>query len=107
MKHKFFAKKCETDGIKFPSKLERDYYLFLKRMKESGSVLFFLRQIPFLLPGGVTYRLDYLVFYAPNKEELGDIEFVEVKGYMTKDAAIKIKQTEDLYGIKIKIITKV
>lgn len=108
MKHKFGAKKCEVDGLKFPSKLERSYYMVLKKMKDAGLILFFLRQVPFLLPGNVTYRLDYMVFYAPTlKQEFGDIEFVETKGYMTPDAAIKIKQTEDLYNIKIKIVSKI
>lgn len=107
MKHKFGAKKCEVDGVKFPSQLERNYYMALKKMQKSNLVLFFLRQVPFALPGGITYRLDFMVFYAPLKDEPGVIEFVETKGFMTPDAKIKIAQTEELYGIKIKIVSKV
>lgn len=108
MRHKFGAKKCELDGLKFPSILEKNYYVILKHLQKTGEVLFFLRQVPFNLPGGITYRLDFMVFYAPKNENLGgSIEFIETKGYMTADARIKIAQTEDIYGIKIKIVSKV
>lgn len=99
IRHKFGAVKCEKDGIKFPSKLERDYYNRLKLLQKAGEVLFFLRQVPFDLPGGITYRLDFMVFYAH-----GEVELIETKGHMTKDAEIKIKQVEDIYNVNIKIV---
>ncbi len=99
LRHKFSAVRCEKDGIKFSSKLEREYYNKLNLLKKAGEILFFLRQVPFDLPGGITYRLDFMVFYA-----CGEVELVETKGYMTKDAQIKIKQVEDLYNVNIKIV---
>ncbi len=101
-KHKFGAKRCEVDGKKFPSKLEGQMYLQLKMRQHAGDVLFFLRQIPFDLPGDITYRLDFMIFLSN-----GEIEFIETKGHMTADAKIKIAQTEEIYGIKIKIVERI
>ena len=55
IKHKFKAKRCESNGIKFPSKLEKSYYEQLCFWQKSGKVIFFLRQVGFDLPGKVRY----------------------------------------------------
>lgn len=104
VKHKFNAVRCESDGIKFASKAERAYYERLRILQKAGEVLFFLMQVPFLLPGKVTYRLDFLEFWAPKDGLPGDVIFTEVKGVMTDSAKIKIKQCEDLYNIHINVI---
>ena len=101
-KHKFGAVACERDQIKFPSRLERRYYDQLKLRQEAGDVLFFLRQTPFHLPGGVKYVCDFQVFLSS-----GDIEFIDTKGRDTALSKAKRKMVEDLYPIKIKIVTKV
>jgi Protein of unknown function (DUF1064) len=98
-RHKFNATRCELDGLKFASKLERDYYAHLKLLEKAGEVLFFLSQVPLRLSGNTKYIIDFMVFYTN-----GDIEFIEIKGFMTDLAKLKIKQAEDLYPIKIKII---
>jgi hypothetical protein len=98
-KHKFHAKPTNIDGIRFHSKKEAQYYGTLNLLKNSGEILFFLRQVPFHLPGNTKYLLDFLVFYANQ-----DIEFVDVKGAKTSLSTTKIKQVEDLYGIFIKIV---
>lgn len=103
-KHKFNAKACKADEIKFSSKAERAYYHKLKFLQQSGEVLFFLMQIPFRLPGNIVYRLDFMEFWAPKNEEPGDIIFTEVKGYMTPLAQAKILQTQDLYNIHINVV---
>lgn len=92
MKHKFNAKITEVDDIKFGSKKEAKYYCQLQLLKTTGEVLQFLRQVPFHLPGGVVYRLDFMVFWAN-----GDITLVEVKGYKTDMYILKKKMVEDLY----------
>lgn len=102
IKHKFGAIACEKDGIKFPSKLERNYYNQLKLRQKAGDVLFFQRQCPFDLPGGIQYRIDFTVFLAD-----GTVEFIDCKGMPTPVSTLKIKQVEDLYPIKIKIIKSV
>lgn len=67
----------------------------------SGDVLFFLRQVPFELPGGVKHFIDFEVFFAD-----GTVEFVEVKGLDTPMGKAKRKMVEDLYPIKITVVYK-
>lgn len=104
-KHKFNAKSCESDEIKFSSKAERSYYHKLKFLQQTGEVIFFLMQVPFRLPGQIVYRLDFMEFWAPIGDEPGNIIFTEVKGYMNPLAKLKISQCEELYNIHINIVS--
>lgn len=106
LKHKYGAKRTEIDCIKFDSKIEAKYYQALKLHQKSGSLLFFLRQTPFHLPGGIKYVCDFTEFWAPTKDDQGSVVFTDVKGYDTPVSKLKRKQVEDLYGIKINIVTK-
>ena len=63
--NKYAANAVVEDQQRFDSKLERDRYLHLKQMRAIGVVDFFLRQVPFHLPGGIVYRLDFLVRWPP------------------------------------------
>jgi len=94
--HKFHAKPTTIDNINFQSKKEANYYQVLKMAQQSGDLLFFLRQIPFDLPGGVKYRVDFVEFW-----KNGDIHFVDIKGMITDTYKMKKKMVEDLYPIKI------
>jgi len=96
VKHKFNAVRCEVDGIKFASKKERKRYLELQDLKSAGDVLFFLRQIPLRLSGGVKYVCDYQVFWSD-----GIVSFEDVKGMRTPMYKLKKKQVEALYPITI------
>jgi hypothetical protein len=102
IKHKFGAIKCQRDGKKFSSRLERSYYDQLMIRQKAGEVLFFLMQVPFQLPGGVKHLIDFQVFLAD-----GTVEFVETKGRDLPLGIAKRKMVQDLYPIEIKIITKV
>ncbi len=95
IKHKFKAKSCEYDDIKFPSMLERDCYKMLKSLKEKGVIVFFLRQIGFDLPGGYVHKVDFAVFAS------NDVLFIEAKGKDLAMGAMKRKQVEEIYAIKI------
>ena len=86
----------QADGIVFQSRKEKEYYLQLKMLQKAGQVKFFLRQVPFELPGGVRYYLDFLEFWAD-----GRVRFVDVKGYKTETYKIKKKQVEATYNIQI------
>lgn len=101
-KHKFGAVRCEREGKKFPSKLEARYYDKLRMLQNSGQVLFFLRQIPFDLPGSVCYVCDFQVFYSN-----GEISFVDTKGKDTALSQTKRKMVEELYPITIEIVSKI
>ncbi len=102
IRHKFKAVRCEADGKKFPSLLERNYYYQLVNRQKSGEVIFFLRQPSFDLPGKVQYKADFQVFNSD-----GTVEFVDTKGIDTAISIAKRKMVEDLYPIKIKIVKKV
>lgn len=101
-KHKYNARPCVVDGITFPSKLERDYYLQLQLLEESKQIQFFLRQVGFDLPGNTKYRVDFMIVNLD-----GSIEFVDCKGFSTPLSRLKIKQVEHLYPVTIKIVKKV
>lgn len=98
-KHKFSAVSCQSDGIKFSSKKERAYYTKLKLLQSAGEVVFFLRQVPFHLVGGVKYIVDFQVFYAD-----GTVGFLDSKGYSTPTFISKKKQVEATYPITIELV---
>jgi len=99
LRHKYKAKEAEFDGIKFSSKLEGRWYLIIKEMQEAGEVLFFLRQVPFHLPGDVVYRADFMLFFTD-----GHVEVWESKGYDTPEWVMKKKLVEAHYPIEIKVV---
>jgi len=102
IKHKFGAIRCERNGFKFPSKLERSYYDKLKSLEKRGSVLFFLMQTAFHLPGNIKYLVDFTIFWCD-----GQVTFVDTKGIDTPISKLKRKQVETIYPIKIDVVRKV
>lgn len=94
--HKFHNVPTEVDGEKFQSKKEARYYQDLCLARRSGDLLFFLRQTPFHLPGGVRYVVDFVEFW-----KSGEVRFVDVKGFRTPTYVMKKKMVEDLFPIKI------
>ncbi len=101
VKHKFKARSVTHDGKFFGSKLEFFYYQQLLLRQKAGEVLFFLRQVPLHLPG-TKYVVDFLEFHSD-----GGVVFTEVKGFPTPLGQTKIKIAEEIYPIKINIVTKV
>ena len=98
-KHKYNAIPVVHDGIRFDSKKEGRFYEKLKLLTKAGEVVFFLRQVPFHLPGGVVYRVDFQVFYSD-----GTVAFIDVKGMETATFKMKKKMVESLYPIKIELV---
>lgn len=84
------------DGIRFDSKLEARCYEALKLRKLAGEVLWFTRQVPFRLEGGVHYRADFLAVLAA-----GGVEVIDAKGFETAASKNKRKQMLERYGIKV------
>lgn len=95
-RNKYGAEPTIVDGIRFHSKKEARYYGQLLLARKAGDLLFFLRQVPFHLPGAVTYRCDFLEFW-----KSGEVRFVDVKGFSTQTYKLKRRQVEALYPIKI------
>ena len=83
-RNKYGAQRCEADGIRFDSKVERDYYLLLKEQPAVAHI----DVHPFVsLPGGIRKAWDFLVWwYAEARAENGFRieghypEFIDVKG---------------------------
>ena len=94
--HKFNARITEADGIKFHSKKEARYYEKLKRRQEKGLIVFFLRQVPFYLPGNTKLVIDFQEFRSD-----GTVAFVDVKGFRTEQYKAKKRMVEALYPIEI------
>jgi len=96
IRHKFGNILTYTDGITFHSKKEERYYQNLLLAQSAGDLLFFLRQVPFHLPGNIRYVVDFGEFWRN-----GEIRFVDVKGFKTRSYITKKKIVEATYPIKI------
>lgn len=97
-KHKYGAVRSEIDGIKFPSQLEKNCYLLLKNLQDSKKIVFFLRQVPFDLPGGFRHFVDYCIFTKDT------VIFLEAKGRDLAQGKLKRKQVEDIYNIPVHVV---
>lgn len=95
-KHKFKNVPTEADGYRFSSKKEANYFRQLCLARKSGELLFFLRQVPFHIKGGIVYRADFLEFW-----KSGDIRIVDVKGFKTEGYKIKKRLVESEYPVTI------
>lgn len=91
-RHKFSAKSCTSDNIKFPSKLEKRVYERLKFLKQAGEVVGFLRQVPLHFNSGIKHVADFLVFFSD-----GSCQIWEAKGIETKEFKLKYKLIEEEY----------
>lgn len=95
-RHKFNAIRTVTDGVKFQSRREARCYDELKVKRAAGEILFFLRQVPLHLPGGVRYVVDFVSFNSD-----GTVHFVDSKGVRTDLYIAKKKIVEAEYPIEI------
>jgi hypothetical protein len=93
---KYGAKKTQVDGITFASQKEARRYVELRMLKTEGDIIFFHRQPIFDLPGGTTYRPDFLIFWHD-----GRVTYEDVKGHRTKEYIRAVKQVEALYPVEI------
>lgn len=93
----------ECDGIKFHSKLEADYYLYLKEQKKQGLIKDFelqprIQLIPtFKNNKGETVRsINYILdFKILNNDD--SVDYVDTKGFETDVSKIKKKLINYLY----------
>ncbi len=95
-KSKFNSTRVIIDGIGFDSQTEAAYYLQLRVLERQGLVEYFLRQVPLPCGGGVTLRIDFLVFYSDRAVESMKLArpevYVDVKGMVTQVYRNKKKQ---------------
>jgi hypothetical protein len=93
---KYRNKRTAYNGIIYDSKAEASKAAELDLLVKAGEIDFYLRQIPFPLPGGIIYRADFLVF-TKSGYRLWDIEIIEVKGYSNKEWKMKEKLFREKY----------
>lgn len=103
-KNKYNAIRTEYNGVLFDSKLEADYAKHLDGLRAGDSDFFYLRQVPFDLPGKIKYRCDFMTgMWCDGKCIL---TFIDTSGKMTRTKINKIKQVEALYPVKIIIVKR-
>jgi len=86
----------QVEGITFQSKKEANFYKCLLVTLRMGGIRRIHRQVIFDLPGGTTYRVDFMVI-KPD----GCIKYIDVKGHRTAMFIMKKKQVEAMYKIII------
>lgn len=96
---KYGAVPTVVDDKRFDSKLEARRYEALTLLWKAGEILWFLRQVPFDLPGGRKYRADFLIVWMDGRTTVEDC-----KGFDTEMSKLKRAQVEELYGIKIELV---
>lgn len=88
------------NGKRFDSKLEWRCYQSLHVRWLAGNILWFTRQVPFELEGGVVYRADFLAALKG-----GGIEVLDATGKLTQVKINKLKQMKARYGIEVQLWT--
>ena len=100
--NKYGAKKTEIDNIKFDSKVEAQFYEYIKSLKDKGEVLEFECQPKYLLQDSfkhngktirkIEYIADFRVVYANGEEWVYDIKGMKP----LPDNIIKVKMLKYL-----------
>lgn len=90
----------EVDGHKFPSKKQADYYLQLQLMKAGGAIRGFACEVTIPLPSGKrSLRIDFMVVNIDLS-----IRWIDTKGMVTKDWAVKRDELQHSLGITIETV---
>lgn len=96
---KYGNRKTTVDGIEFDSQHEAETYLMFKLQVQSGIYRAVLCQVPFILPGGVKYKADFVTL---NND--GTYTVFDAKSEATrKDKVYRVKyrQMKNCLGIEI------
>lgn len=97
---KFNAERIFKDDQWFDSKLEFRCYAWLKWRRVGGEIAFFTRQVPFILEGGVVYKLDYLAILA-DAPRPPFYEAWDSKGLDLQASINKRKQVWSRYKVRV------
>lgn len=103
---KYHAKRTSytsTQGFTrlYDSKAEAAFAAELDLRIAAKEILFWLPQIPFPLPGGVTYRADFMT-----ASRTGQLYFYDVKGWDVPVSRNKRKQCAALFGVEIEVVKR-
>jgi len=90
--HKFGAQPVQAAEEHFDSKAEKARDEELQLLQQASEVVFFLRQVPFRLPGKQKYVCDFMVFW-----RCGAVTVEDPKGMVTQEFANKMRMMEERY----------
>lgn len=99
-RRKYGNERVQVDGIVFDSRKEARYYEELKMRRVAGDLKLVLLQVPFILPGNIRYKADFLTI-----DKDGNYEVIDVKSDATRKNRVYInkkKQMAAVWGIEIK-----
>lgn len=106
---KYGARAVTIDGIRFHSKVEGDYYIYLKSMKDRGLIKDFELQPKFeLIPKfekhgekhrSTSYVADFRVFFND-----GTTEIIDIKGMLTPEFKLKYKEYCNKFDEPIRLL---
>ncbi len=111
--HKYNAIRTEYGGVKYASKKEAAQAQKLGLMVKAGEIDFYLRQVPFDLGAGITYRADFVTFKyeTVEDEDIVDIllcwqvRVIEVKGMSTLAWKLKHKLFKEKYpNLRLEVV---
>jgi hypothetical protein len=105
--NKYGARKSIFAGEWFDSTAERNYYMYLLALKQSGEVAQIERQPQYVLQeafrnaagkhrASIKYTADFRVTYTD-----GRVEVIDVKGVASRDYSLRKRMFEKRYGIAI------
>lgn len=92
---KFNAKKTISGGVRYDSKFEATYAEQLEWRKRAGEIVNIERQVKISLNVNGVHICNYIADFLVTLKD-GRRQYHECKGFMTKDAAIKMKLVQAL-----------
>lgn len=98
-RRKYGNERVQVDGIMFDSQKEARYYEELKMRRAAGDLKLVLLQVPFILPGDIRYKADFVTI-----DKNGNYEVIDVKSEATRKNRVYInkkKQMAAVWGIEI------
>jgi len=102
--HKFNARRCTVNGIKFPSKLEGRVYIRLLADQEDGRIRDLKLQVAYVLQESpkITYRIDFAYIDCVTDE----LVLIEAKGKETDVFRLKLKLFATRYpDLDLRVVT--
>jgi len=84
-----------VDGIRFPSRLEANFYAGLKVAQDAKAIRWFCRQARFAIEGG-EWVSDFIVVMLD-----GTVRVIDCKGFKTKGYRHQKRQIRQRYSIEI------
>lgn len=91
------------DGMRFDSKLEGRRYEELKALQRVGKIRYFLRQVPFHLPGNLRFVVDFQIHWGSGLFD-GGVTYEDAHGADTRIKTMKLKQVKALYGVEVRLV---